>query len=205
MYSCTFAGTSPFISSPCESFSLISLAETWKQTGEEKYRNKLNEILRCWHRECCREDDSNQPYTISMRIVNLLIVADSVDDKQELFDSIYAQYRFLLKNQEKHLLGNHYFENLKAIVLCSLIFGENDVYSKYIRKIVKEIHEEITEDGLHYELSLMYHKIVLEDLIRIAVVLKQADKPELSQITTAISKMVSSLYSLEPQLVLEAP
>ncbi len=176
---------------------LVPLASKWKKTGEERYRNKLNDILSSWYQKGSREDDSNQPYTISMRIVNLLVVADSVDDKRALFNSIYAQYRFLLNHQEKHLLGNHYFENLKAIVICSLVFGENNIYEKYIRKLISESQEEITEDGLHYEMSLMYHKIILEDLIRVASALRQAKKPELHQITDLISKMLSALFSLE--------
>lgn len=50
---------------------------------------------------------------------------------------------------------------------------------------------------MHFELSLMYHKIILEDLIRVAVVLRQAEKKEYEYIVWYIGKMCSALYSLE--------
>lgn len=176
---------------------LIPLYSSWKDTGSDRYRNKINQILNSWHEYGCKEKDSNHAYTISLRIVNQLIIAEVVDDKQKLYDSLYAQYRYLLNNQEKHLLGNHYLENLKAIVICSVIFSENNVYERYIQKLLKELKEEITPDGLHFELSLMYHKIVLEDLIRVALVLEQAKKKEYVSVVKFISRMCTALYSLE--------
>jgi len=176
---------------------LVPLFSIWKATGEEEYKEKLNEILEEWYNVGSRKNDSNQAYTISLRIVNQLIVSDAVDNKQRLYDSIYAQYHFLLRHQEKHLLGNHYLENLKTIVICSIVFNEAEVYEKFIRKFLKELDEEITDDGLHYELSLMYHKIVLEDLIRVAVILKQTGMREYEAIVKFIGNMCSALYSLE--------
>lgn len=176
---------------------LVALVGKAKITQEKKYIESVNEMFEDWHANGAREKDSNQAYTISLRIVNLLLVADAIKDKEKLYNSIYAQYRFLLKHQEKHLLGNHYLENLKAIVICSIVFEEERVYKKYIQKLIRELEEEITEDGLHFELSLMYHKIVLEDLMRVGVVLETAKKEEYRTIVGYISKMVTALYSLE--------
>ena len=161
------------------------------------YTQTLNRIITDWYDNGSGEDDSNQAYTVSLRIINQLLISDVVYDKQRLFESIYAQYRFLLNHQEKHLLGNHYFENIKAIVICSVVFDEEDIYQEYIIKLIKELREEITSDGLHFELSLMYHKIILEDLIRIALVLKQAKKKEYGKLVHYVQKMLSALYSLE--------
>ena len=176
---------------------LVALKSRYKKSSDEKYKKKLNEILNDWYERGLSESDSNHPYTISLRIINLLLIADVITDKQKLYDSIYAQYRFLLKHQEKHLLGNHYLENLKAIVVCSLIFNQQKICNKYIKRLLKEIEEQITSDGLHFELSLMYHKIVLEDLIRVAVILKQAGKDEYEQLVAYIRKMTTALNSLE--------
>lgn len=176
---------------------LIPMMSSWKNTGDNRYRKKINDILMDWYENGSKENDSNQPYTISLRVVNQLIVCEAVDDKQRLYDSIYAQYKYLINHQEKHLLGNHYLENLKAIVICSIVFNEEDVFETYIKKLLKELKEQITEDGLHFELSPMYHKIILEDLIRIACILEQAKKKELKEIVYYISKMCSALYSLE--------
>lgn len=176
---------------------LVPFYSLWKSTGNEKYRTMINQILTDWYENGSKEADSNQSYTISLRVVNQLIISDAVDDKQRLYKSIYDQYRYLIRHQETHLLGNHYLENLKAIVICSMVFSEDDVYKVYIRKLIDELDEEITADGLHFELSIMYHKIVLEDLIRVAVVLKAAGKSDYEQIRNKIQRMSTALYSIE--------
>lgn len=176
---------------------LIPLYSLWKSTEDERYKAKINQFINDWYAVGSKEPDSNQSYTISLRIVNQLIITDAVDDKQRLYESIYAQYRYLLRHQETHLLGNHYLENLKAIVICSVVFDEEDVYKDYIKRLLNELDEEITTDGMHFELSLMYHKIVLEDLIRVAIALRLAQKSEYKQIRDKIQFMTTALYSLE--------
>ena len=133
-----------------------------------------------------------EPYVISLQIPNLVIAMNvyGVDD-QDIYDEIYSRYRWLIRHQEKHLLANHYFENLKAIVICAYIFNENDVYKKYIHKLKNECNEEILNDGVHFELSLMYHKIILEDLLLVNRVCKE------SWIEEKISSMLNAAYSLE--------
>jgi len=176
---------------------LIALKAKYKATGVEDYKRKLDEILEKWYENGTSDVDSNQAYTISLRIVNMLLVADIVTDRQRLYNSMYAQYKYLLKHQEKHLLGNHYLENLKAIVICSIVYNDDITYGKYIERFFRELDEEITPDGLHFESSLMYHKIVLEDLIRVALILKQSYKKEFDTILKYIGKMNDALYSLE--------
>lgn len=176
---------------------LVPLYGMWRLTGDKRYKDRLNEILVLWYESGSYESDSNQSYTISLRVINQLIIIEAVNDKQRLFDSIYAQYRYLINNQEKHLMGNHYLENIKAIVICSVVFGEEDIYERYIKKLVDELDEQITKDGLHFELSLMYHKIVLEDMMRVAMILRQAGKTEYQRIVDYISRMASALYSVE--------
>lgn len=176
---------------------LIPMISAWNENGDDRYIEKAGQILEDWYQNGSMEPDSNHAYTVSLRVVNQLIIAPFVKEKRKLYDSIYAQYRFLINHQEKHLMGNHYFENLKAIVICSVVFGEEDIYKRYIAGLFKELEEEISPDGLHFELSTMYHKIVLEDLIRVATVLQQAGKEEHKRVAGYIQKMCSALYSLE--------
>lgn len=179
---------------------LVPLYSLWKSIGDERYKEKINEVLDDWYERGSKESDSNQSYTISLRVINQLIIVPAIDDKQRLYDSIYAQYQYLMRHQEKQLLGNHYLENLKAIVICSLVFGEENIYRQYIKCLLSELEEQITADGLHYELSLMYHKIVLEDLIRVAIVMLECgkhDTVEHQSILSTIRKMFTAMYSLE--------
>ncbi|NLK07465.1 MAG: hypothetical protein GX316_02055, partial [Firmicutes bacterium] len=197
---------------PFESFNLhymeylIPLAVAYHNTGEAKYYRKFKQIVVDWmqtNTDC--KGNGWHPYTISMRIPNILICLDlfrpilSEDSRflREVTDSIFSQYRYLLCNQELHLLGNHYFENLKTIVLCSISFGDEILYEKYIKRLEKELQEQILEDGLHFELSLTYHKLVLEGLIRLGVCLQHMRPTDVFFLVPTIQRMVDILASLE--------
>ena len=135
-------------------------AIVWAQVGVsfEYFKQKWKDYLNA--------DLPLQPYVVSLQIPNLIIAMNlfGVYD-QEIYDSLFSRYKWLIKHQEKHLLANHYFENLKTIVIASYIFGEERIFKRYIKKFQKECEEQILKDGVHYELSLMYHKIILEDLL----------------------------------------
>lgn len=176
----------------------IALAHFYKRTGDIQYREKLLELIEDWI-ESVRDGDGWQAYTISLRIPNWLIAFEILEEPipPQIRHSIFIQYRWLLRNQEKQLLGNHYFENLKTILICSHLFQEENIFNRYIEKLKKEITREILPDGVHFELSLMYHKIILEDIIRIAVLLEYKKNNNLEYLISIIKKMNNALHSLE--------
>lgn len=109
-------------------------------------------------------------------------------------------YLYLIKNQEKNLLGNHYFENLTAIYITSIFFEEKRISDKFEKKIQNEIFEQILEDGVHYERSMMYHNLILEDLLRIyrcAEKRNQRNDELIDLLKTKICQMSDAVYSLE--------
>lgn len=176
---------------------LVSLVGKAKLSGDSGYIVKMNEIVDNWMKTGCNSLDASHPYTISLRITNLLIILQYVDNKALLISYIYAQYQYLLKHQEKHLLGNHYLENLKAIILCSIAFDENDIYKKYINVFLKEVKRQILSDGFHFELSPMYHRIVLEDLIRVGYALQQINAMEYKYVVAYIHRMTDAMNTIE--------
>ena len=184
----------------------IALAARYSQTNDSRFYWKFRELVRGWiAANPAGRGDAWHPYTISMRLPNWCICFDlfggifQQDDgfRDEVRQSMYAQYQVLLKRQELWQLGNHYLENLKTIVFCSCLFNEPAVLEPYTRRLLREIEEEILPDGMHFERSLLYHKIVLEDMLRIAYWLKQTNRPQLRRLIPVIQKMVSALASLE--------
>ncbi len=183
----------------------VPLAVKYKTTEEKKYKDKWIEIVTSWLDNAESENyvhDDYGPYTISMRIPNLLIGMECIDLDEELNKricvSIYNQYRFLQDNVELRLLANHYFENLKTLVIGSVLFGDTKNYHKYFSRFLQQIDEQILPDGLHYERSLMYHKIILEDIIRVYVVLKAAGKNlDAEKLVGIIKLMADALGSIE--------
>lgn len=182
---------------------LIPLAVKYTDTGEERYFLKWEEFMDSWLKQ--PSADSFEPYTISMRIPNLLICLELLREKlrntelkSRVMTSIYQQYRYLLQTQERALLANHYFENLKTIVISSLLFRELDIYHKYFDLFLKEIGEQVLPDGLHFERSLMYHKIILEDILRVHMALNSAHHTgDAEKLIPAIQIMASAMVRLE--------
>lgn len=186
---------------------LIPLAAKYHATGNEAYRKKYFEMLTFWLKMAKTNKDACAAYTISMRIPNVLIGMELLGDMKEplrkkIYESLYDQYRALQRNLELALLANHYFENLKAIVIASVLFGELDVYHKYFDLLLKQIEEQILPDGLHYERSLMYHKIILEDILRVYMALQSSGHGmDAKKLLPTIKNMAEAAGSLERGLL----
>lgn len=182
---------------------LIPLAVACRDDSSGRYFRKWCEYVDSWMEHPVR--DSFEPYTISMRIPNLLICMNLLQDKirgtkleGKLIRSIYQQYRYLLATQEFALMANHYFENLKTILICSVLFGEKEHYRKYSPRFWGQIREQILSDGLHYERSLMYHKIVLEDMLRVYAALEGVKeyRNDAGKLLLVIGRMAGALAAI---------
>lgn len=185
---------------------LIPLAAAYQKEKASRYYECFREYCRRWMADNQEgSGDGWHPYTISLRLTNLWICLDGfgeiartdADFLKELNNSMYAQYLHLQKKLELHLLGNHYFENLKAVVLGALYFQEPEVYQRYRQKLQEEIKEQILPDGVHYERSPMYHKIILEDVMRIAKGVEKTDAEWYESLKKILEKMADAAYSLE--------
>jgi uncharacterized heparinase superfamily protein len=117
-------------------------------------------------------EDAWEPFPVSLRIVNWIkwfLSPETVGKIQKLWIlSLYEQTLWLEKNIEYHLLANHLFKNGKAFLFAGLYFEGSDAdrwLSKGIRIILKELEEQILQDGGHFERSPMYHSMILEDCL----------------------------------------
>lgn len=108
-------------------------------------------------------------YPTSIRIVNWVkwILLGNHLDNTEL-KSLFIQSRWLFKNPERHLLGNHFFSNLKALVFAGCLFNSPEAEKWLLwslKKINIELQEQVLSDGGHFERSPMYHALFLEDIL----------------------------------------
>ncbi|ETI69187.1 heparinase II/III family protein [Neobacillus vireti] len=184
---------------------LFKLAYEYSNGNKQnKYYEKYKELIKNWiENNPYAYGDGWHPYTISLRITNWIAtyqifkekITDDNDFDKSFKESIYSQYKYLQTNLEKDVLGNHYFENIKALIIGSVFFEDTKVKDKFKNELSKQLEEQILEDGMHFELSPMYHKIILEDLIKITYWLK--DETIYNQLIPYISKMIDVTYSLE--------
>lgn len=103
-----------------------------------------------------------EPYPTSLRLMNALKFLNSVDDVPlYVFKSLFRQAELLSRKIEYHLLGNHILENGFALLFAG-VFYNNELFKDKGSAILKsELKEQIMHDGGHFELSPMYHQIIL--------------------------------------------
>jgi uncharacterized heparinase superfamily protein len=138
--------------------------------GDEAYRGACRAIMQRWVAENPPVVGNGwEPYPISLRVVNWIkwaLAGNELDSRMR--ESLAMQVRYLSQRLEYHLLANHLFANVKALVFAGLFFQGQEAL-RWLRRGVKllerQIREQVLEDGGHFERSAMYHAIVLEDLL----------------------------------------
>jgi len=167
----------------------LSLPEGWNDPGAEKlwlYNLHYFEDLVAegaaeraeWHRDLIRawiagnlpfEGNGWEPYPVSLRIgywIKWALIGNELDEAW--LRSLALQAEYLSHRVEWHLLGNHVFENARALVMAGLFFDGPRAerwLCKGLRILDGQLKEQILEDGGHFELSPMYHSLVLEGLL----------------------------------------
>lgn len=178
----------------------IVLGAKYRETKDKAYWELFK---KCYQDYLDAKAGLKSAYSMALHIPNVLIAlelfgeAAELDLREKIYCELYSQYLYLQKHQEKHLFANHYFEDLKALIIASYLFRDDKKLDCYLKAFKKQCDEQILADGVHYELSLMYHKLIMEDLMRIGMLAKQTDFPECKWIIPLIQKMTDACYSLE--------
>jgi hypothetical protein len=181
----------------------VALAAIYKKTGDYRYYKKIEELYLDWHNTCFSSTggDAWHPYTVSVRLRNLLIIYGLLGDKkEEWLDSIkndlFEQYAFLQHNLELNLLGNHLFENLTTLYICSVFFADDENTKQFFEMLLGQIKSQILEDGMHFERSFMYHNLILEDILR---VYKISDEKNRSKLKETVQLMANCIAGFEDE------
>ena len=104
-----------------------------------------------------------EPYTASLRIANWVryfMQAPPGQVKEAWRQSLFVQCRWLRANLEYHILANHYFENLRALMFGGAYFAGAEA-GRWLRfagpRLLAQLREQTLADGGHYERSPQYH------------------------------------------------
>jgi len=130
-----------------------------------------------------------EPYPTSLRVVNVLKAwLAGLTLPEVMLGSVHAQASYLSNDLEKHLLGNHLFENYKALLFAGLVFGEKHWILTSVQGLAREVQEQILEDGGNFELSPMYHALILVGMLDLVNVCRAYSCSE----TNSFMKLVSA-------------
>ncbi|MDA9325351.1 heparinase II/III family protein [Flavobacteriales bacterium] len=118
--------------------------------------------------------DGLEPYPTSLRCINWIkyLSKENIQDA-EINKSLYNQYCRLLDNLEYHILGNHLLENGLSLLFGAYYFKDDVLYLKAKNIINEELEEQILRDGAHFELSPMYHQIILDRVLDCIFLMKE--------------------------------
>jgi hypothetical protein len=106
-----------------------------------------------------------EPYPASLRAMNLIRLFSTnpslISDYPDIQSDLYAELSYLHEHYEYHLLGNHLLENAFCMLMGGYYFQKTDWKKRAEDVLLKQLNEQILSDGAHFELSPMYHQIML--------------------------------------------
>ncbi|WP_456390068.1 heparinase II/III domain-containing protein [Hydrogenimonas sp.] len=168
-----------------DTFTFLNLTHTFKSTIDWNYnkygklwtynlnyfeflnqkhmtKNAGLSLIHMFIRDITKIKDGLEPFPTSLRGINWIkFLARYKIDDQTINNSLYNQYHHLLNNIEYHLLGNHLLENGFSLLFGAYFFQDERFYRKAKLILKNELDEQILYDGAHFELSPMYHQLML--------------------------------------------
>ena len=140
--------------------------------------------------------DGKEPYPISLRGINWVKFLSNNQVKDELINTtLYFHYCILFENLEYHLLGNHLLENAFSLLFGAYYFQDKKLYNKSKNLLISELNEQVLKDGAHFELSPMYHQIILTRLLDGIQLIKLNPEWENDELLLFLEAKASSMIS----------
>lgn len=105
------------------------------------------------------------------------------DIRQRIVASLCEQIRFLERNLELDIRGNHLIKNIKCLLWSGRFFNSPEASRWFARGrqlLFRELDVQFLNDGMHFELSPAYHNQVFADLLECAWVLDEHDRREVN-------------------------
>ena len=129
--------------------------------------------------------DGWEPYPLSLRLIAWLRFYADADRPlpDHVRASVTRQYKALWGKLEYHLGGNHLLENALALSLTARFLEDEAGGRRAVGLLTAELAEQYLPDGAHYELSPMYHLVLLDRTLTVyqglTTTLAPASAPEI--------------------------
>ena len=145
--------------------------------------------------------DGLEPYPISLRAINWVKFLNryGIQDEQ-ILGQLHSDLLLLNARLEYHILANHLFENGFGLLFGAYFFRDEKLYRSAKRIILSQLKEQILPDGAHYELTPMYHQIILYRILdAYQLVSRNAWKSNelANEFKSAASKMLGWLQQIQ--------
>jgi uncharacterized heparinase superfamily protein len=155
------------------------------------------DLIASWITNEATHADGWEPYPISLRLVNWLQFYRSIAQRPTagVVASLRRQYLALHRKREFHLGGNHLLENAIALSMTARFFDDSPGRQSADALLIAELKEQYLPDGAHFELSVMYHLILLWRQLDLLSFL-QPDDPLAANLTKTLTAQLGWAASL---------
>lgn len=181
-------------------------ARAFDEGGDHSAMRQCQRLIESWLAQArIGHSDGWDAYPISLRTVNWMyayaLVVERYDDTQFLKrwrGALFRQLDFLRHHLELHLLANHLFKNIKALIIGGLFFQHEEWLTTGLRLFQRELAEQVLPDGGHYERAPMYHAQTLADALECYALLRACGRtlPQESQLVAQLQAMTGFLAGL---------
>lgn len=170
---------------------LVRWLESW-QTSEITSIGSENHLRRYW-----------TPYAVSRRIDNLarmLAVQEEISSSSAsvLSNHLAKNTAFLTDHVEYDVGGNHLIENGCALIIGGVVLNKKEIIKQGIDILETELPRQLTVEGMHFELSPMYHTILLFRLLSAIDILQRSGRSIPDRVLSLVTAMDDALRAIAP-------
>ena len=156
---------------------LITLGQAYALTGDEKYSKEYVYQLIDWIENNKVQFGANWRCTmdVSIRAANWVIsmayFKDSIfltrEFKFYLIKNIYCHGKHIMDNLEfGSITSNHYLSDIAGLFFIALLLKKHHIGKKWLKfsiaELKSEMKKQVYDDGVDFEASTCYHRLVLE-------------------------------------------
>ena len=157
------------------------LAWAFRATGDAAFARGFEALADGWMRDTAGARGPGwEPYPVALRTANwararaLFGTALGPAFRARLDASLHAQWAFLARRLEWHVLANHLQKNLHALAIGGLLFTGDEAAAwrtHFGALLWSELFEQVLADGAQYERSPMYHAVALGDFVEVVALM----------------------------------
>ncbi len=186
------------------------LAKAFIINSDEKYANKFFDLILNWIEQnpFCYGVNWNCAMEVAIRAVNWIFAlhifkfSQSFNEQiaKKIYNSLYQHGLFIRNNLEYgRRNGNHYLSDLMGLIWIGAFFYKYRFGRNWFRFAKKELEKEILiqvyEDGVDYEKSTFYQRLVTEILTLSYIVAERLNKPFSIKFKERLHKMFEFIAS----------
>ena len=156
---------------------LVTLGQAYALTKAKKYSDEFQNQIEDWIRNNRVGFGVNWSCTmdVAIRAANWLVAQEYFDEQsltngfwKEFYTSIYEHGKFIRSHLEnkRRITTNHYIADLAGLFFIAVycpFFEESKIWKEFaVKELVKEIDQQVYDDGCIFEASTSYHRLSLE-------------------------------------------